>query len=141
MLPAATAKQFDNSPATAQQRASFEGKKKRDGFPFLTKQMLSTVRKQAKVLGVKAVPDNFKPEETMISVKLVLEGKTTLWSLRLNNPMLTLLQDAWGLDENNWIDKSFSLFLESDEHTGVSQIRVGDLQEVEAAPVSRSRKR
>jgi hypothetical protein len=125
MLPRA---QVDNSPATPQQRANFENGKgssrKRDGFPFLNKAMLSTAKKQAKVLDVREAPDNFKPGETLVQLKVALEGKTCLYSLRLNNPMLEVLQDAWGLDEDKWKNQTMSMFLEVDEFTGVGQIRL-----------------
>lgn len=118
-----------NTPATTAQRNAFEQKggtkKKRDGFPFLKKEThLSSVKKLFKVLDVREQPDNFKPEEELVMVKIALEGQTLLWPLRYTNPNLATLQEAWGLNEEDWKGKGGSLFIELQEFDGTGQIRV-----------------
>lgn len=122
---------IDNTPATQGQRAAFEsgGKstKKRDGFPFLKKENLSTTQKRFKVLDVREQEDVFSktdPKEELVMAKIALEGKTFLWPLRYNNPNLKTLQDAWGLDEKFWMSQEGALFTSVESFDGTSQIRV-----------------
>jgi hypothetical protein len=96
----------------------------RDGHDYLKWTHLSADPKTAKVLACRLQPDNFKPKEQLIMTKLSLDGQTFLFPLRLNNPNLQVLQNAFGYDENEWIDKKFHVFAEEDEVTGQHRIAV-----------------
>lgn len=118
-------------PATPQQsqsqassRTSSRGGRKREGYPFLTKDKLSMSPKLFKVIECREQPDNFKPDELLVMVKIALEGVTTLWPLRYTNPCLEVLQQAWGLDEKEWAGQTGSVFLSEPDFEGKQQTRV-----------------
>lgn len=88
--------------------------KSRTGVPFLTSEDLSKSPKEGKILGVRHDPENkFGPA---VLVKLALDGKAFMWTLRVKkNPNLQLLIGKFGRDENDWVGQKIRLYLELDE--------------------------
>jgi hypothetical protein len=89
------------------------GKKPRTGLPFLTFEMLTTTPKDATIVDVKYDETNqFGPS---VVLKLVLERKTVLWTVRIkNNPNYELLTEQFGHDESEFKDKKIQLAMEKD---------------------------
>lgn len=112
-----------NQPASSGQQQRRGGGRERGGLPFLKITNVAFDKKTAKVLSTRMESDNFKPDQEVVSVKIAYNSATYLWTLRMNNPNLDILIDAWGPEESKWIGKEFLLFLETDEHTNNSLIR------------------
>ena len=106
-----------------QQRRRSSGGGSGDGIKYLTKADVSVDKRPAKILSTRVQPDNFKPEEDVVSVKILFNGNVKLWTLRMTNPNLDTFIDAWSNDETTWLEKEFNLFLITDEHDGKTQIR------------------
>jgi hypothetical protein len=107
----------------------------RDGYDYLKAADLTEDKKTAKILSCRLQPDNFDKSRQLVSVKLSLNGVIKLWPVRINNPSLAVLQEAFGRNEDDWVEKRILLWSEEDEHTGKHQIAV------EAAPVEPKKKR
>jgi hypothetical protein len=95
------------------QVGSGTGKRARTGIPFLTFEMLSTTPKNADIVDVKYDEANrFGPS---VVLKLKLEGKATLWTVRIkDNPNYVILTEAFGHDEQDFKGKKIQLFMEKD---------------------------
>jgi hypothetical protein len=91
-------------------------------LPYLNADMLSTQPKEARILMVRNEPAHrFGPS---VVLKIVLEGKTMLWTLNIsNNPNFAILLHKFGKDENEWVDKRILLLLEQDEFSEQYNIR------------------
>ena len=90
------------------------GRRPRTGIPFLTFDMLSTSTKEAKILDIKVETENrFGPS---VVLKLALEGKMVLWTVRIkNNPNYSLLTEHFGHDENEFVGQKILLAMEKDD--------------------------
>ena len=99
------------------------GRGKRDGYPFLTKEELSSSKKKCKVLDVRLQADNYRPGSQLVALKLAFEGQMRLFWLRPTHPAYQILVDAWTQDENNWVNRNFFASLEVQEFDGSTQIR------------------
>lgn len=87
-------------------------------IPFLTVEHLTKQPKEAKVLSVRAMTKEWNGRASqVVSYKLAMDGHTFMWDLKLANPNLKILQDKFGLDENDHVGQKILLFLEQDEHT------------------------
>lgn len=102
--------------------------RERDGHEYLKWQDLSSDWKTAKILACQPMEDNFNKGKTLVMCKLSLEGKIRLFPLRVNNPNLEVLQNAFGVDENDWVDRHILLKTEEHSITGQHQI-VADVPE------------
>lgn len=52
-----------------------------------------------------------------VVLRLAIKGKSILWGLSLNNPSLDILTDAFGRNENDWVNQSIKMWLEEDKFT------------------------
>lgn len=91
-------------------------------LPYLNADMLSETPKEARILMVRNEPQHrFGPS---VVVKIVLEGKTMLWTLNIsNNPNFGILVNKFGKNEDEWVDKRILLLLEKDEFSEQYNIR------------------
>ena len=109
MLPAAGA----TEKATPRKNAGGSAR-----IPFLTVEHLTKQPKEATVLSVRAMTKEWNGRSSqVVSYKLAMDGHTFMWDLKLANPNLKILQDKFGLDENDHVGQKILLFLEQDEHT------------------------
>lgn len=123
MLPATTL-------GTPQQQSSGgarpQSARRQNGLPYIKVENLSTDKAIARVLDVRIAEP--APEGSRnfsdIRIKIACKGATWLYGLKLNNPELKKLQDAFSLDENNWPGKEFYLYVEEDEFDGKLYMRV-----------------
>jgi hypothetical protein len=95
------------------QTSGSRGKKPRTGLPFLTFEMLTTTPKDATIVDVKYDESNqFGPS---VILKVILDRKTILWTVRIkNNPNYELLTEQFGHDEESFKDKKIQLHMEKD---------------------------
>jgi len=114
------------------------GRKPRTGVPFLTFDMLSTTAMEAKILNIKVDTENrFGPS---VILKLALDGKIVLWTVRIkNNPNYTLLTDHFGHDENEFVGQKILLHMEKDDFSEQYFPRVSfpETKEKEQQPAKR----
>lgn len=100
------------------------GKRKRTGFPYVTIDDLSKSPQEFRVIGAKL--DKEGQYGPRIILKGAFKGETYLFTLNIkNNPNVVALTEKFGRDENDWVDKKFTVFAEEDDFTGRLQIRVG----------------
>lgn len=99
-------------------RSFGNGKRKQNGYTYLSTADLSTEKQTAKILDAKTMPDDFKPGQSKVVIKLKFKGEIKLWSLRQGNPNLETLGDALGDDETQWTNASVELFNEQDSFSG-----------------------
>ena len=111
----------EDGPSTT--RGGKRAPRARDGHDFLKADDLSTDPKTAKILAVRVQPDNFNPKVNVVMCKVTLDGHIKMWPIRLNNPNLEVLQNAFGTNENDWLDKKIQLSVEEDEFDGRHWIR------------------
>jgi len=99
------------------------GGRSANGMTYLTNEMLSTTAKAAKIIAVRADSENkYGPR---VILKLALDGQTIFWGVNIKkNPNYTLLEEKFGLDENEWVDKNIQLFLAKDDFSGQYFARV-----------------
>lgn len=89
-----------------------------NGLPFLTNEHLSKQPKEAKILSVRVVTKEWNGKSSQaVSLRLAMEGHQFMWDLKLSNPNLATLQQQFGLEENEYVDKKILLYLEQDEHS------------------------
>jgi hypothetical protein len=100
------------------------GRRANAGIPFLTADKLTPEMTPVKILGARVQPDNFKPDQNVVVVKLALKGNTYLWTLRNQNPNLDILCDTFGEDELKWIGEEIQMYVEVDDFDNKSWIRV-----------------
>jgi hypothetical protein len=130
--------QTSSQPQQQQQRRGGRtGGGSSDGIKYLSKADVSIDKRPAKILSTRVQPDNFKPEEDVVSVKILYNGNVKLWTLRMTNPNLDTFIDAWSNDESTWLEKEFNLFLITDEHDGKTQIRAEIITPAPAAKKTR----
>lgn len=124
---------YDGSTSTTNESKGSGRSRQRDGYPFLTwKDIGVGNRFNGKILSVKIQPDNFKPSQSSVSCKVAVGGNIFLYTLRINNPNLETLTEAWGSNEVDWVDKKVIWSVEEQEHDGRHNIRV----EPEQAPAA-----
>ena len=95
--------------------------RQRSGYTYITEQDLSKDKQLARVLAVKENDQKVSEGQRRFSdiiVKIAFKGETRLFGLKLNNPNLAILQEAFTQDENKWPDREFYLFLEEEEFSG-----------------------
>lgn len=84
---------------------------------------LSTDKRDAKILAVKADPDGRYGAQVI--AKIAVNGEVKFWYLDIKkNPNYKLLVDKLGHDENNWPDTRIQLDLEKDDFSDNMFIRV-----------------
>lgn len=98
--------------------------RRKGGMEYLKAEDLSTSPREARIVAVKFDPDhNFGPS---VVVKLALDGKVKFWTLRIRkNPNYQILLEAFGRDENSWVEKKVHLWNQEDEFSGQYFPRVG----------------
>lgn len=99
------------------------GKRKGTGLRYLSTDMLSPSHELATIVDARVEEDNFRPNQTQVTVKLKFKGEFLLWSLRPGNPNLETLGDAMGDDETTWKGHEVELYIEVDAFNGKSWIR------------------
>ena len=142
MLPASTAgKPQTQSTGNRQQSGG------RSGLNYIKPANLTTDKAIAKILDVRVAepPQDGTRNFSDIRFKIALRGVTWLYGVRLNNPELKKLQDAFGLDENNYPGKKFYMYVQEDEFDGRIYMRVEPItedeeEEAEPSPVPQTRK-
>jgi hypothetical protein len=99
-------------------------KPKRAGaMEYLQNEALSKQPKEAKILAIKADPDN--KYGARVILKLAFEGKIVFWGVNIKkNPNYQLMLDKFGDDENDWTDQRILIHLEQDEFSGQYFARV-----------------
>jgi hypothetical protein len=102
---------YEPSPATTTTTTSSKsGKSKQSGHKYLSVNDLTHSPKDAKILACMVeVQHNFSKTESVVIVKLSLDGQIRLWTLRVNNPNLDTLTHAFGSEENDWVEKKIQL--------------------------------
>lgn len=101
-----------------------KGGSNRGGLPYLKTENLNFDKRTANIIAARTEDDNFKPGQQAVVVKIAFAGNTYLWTLRLDNPNLDILCDAFGDDEEKWPGKEFLLFLETDSFNNKNWMRV-----------------
>jgi hypothetical protein len=104
--------------------------RKNTGYPKLTNDLLSTVPNKVKVLAVKVGENPYQQGQKQLTVKAALNGQIVMWYLSLTNPIYAKLYEWYGSDENDYVDKTFLLFLEMDDFNGKMWQRVKQLPEM-----------
>ena len=102
-------------PRPDEDGSSTPARSKRAGsMRYLKNEDLSKTPKEAKIIGVKADPDN--KFGAGVVLKMSLEGQTIFWTVRTKrNPNYRILTEKFGFDENDWNGNKILLFLEQDE--------------------------
>jgi hypothetical protein len=108
------------------------GRRRGTGLRYLNTDMLSTAHQLASIADARVQPDNFRPGEFAVVVKLKFRGEFILWSLRPKNPNLETIAEALGDDETTWKGRDIELYVEEDDFDGRKQIRA----EVAPAPTA-----
>lgn len=103
--------------------------RQRDGHNYLNWEDIGNGTRPGKILACRVQPDSFDKSQTSVVCKVTVDGKIFIYTLRLNNPNLETLQNAWGFDENDWVDKKVTWSTEEDEVTGRHNIRVEPAEE------------
>lgn len=125
----ATTEEVQTAPSRGNSRGRGRGNRERDGHNFLKWEEIGNGTKPGKILAVKVQPDNFDKSQTCVMCKVSVDGQIRLYALRINNPNLETLQNAWGFDENDWVDKKVTWSVEEDDLTGRHNIRVDPAEE------------
>lgn len=107
----------------APQQGGNQRKGKRTGLRYLSADMLSTTHQAATIVDARIQPDNFRPGQDAVVVKLKFKGEFLLWTLRQGNPNLEGFGDAMGDDEQNWKNHDIELYIEEDQFDGKKWIR------------------
>jgi hypothetical protein len=94
------------------------------GIPYLKTENVNFDKRTANIIACRVEDDAFKPGQQAVVAKIAFAGNTYLWTIRLDNPNLDILCDAFGDDEQKWVGKDFLLFLETDEFTNKNYTRV-----------------
>jgi hypothetical protein len=111
--------------------------RKRSGLRYLTADMLSATHQIATVVDARVQPDNFRPGQDSVVVKLKFKGEFILWTLRSGNPSLEVLGDAMGDDESSWKGHDIELYIEEDSFDGKKWIRS---EVAPSAPTTKSKR-
>lgn len=117
MLPAPASR--SNTPSA---RA---GNNASGGVPKLTTQEVTFDKREARIIGVKAIAGKFGSQ---IIVKISYNGQGFLWYLGLDNPNFELFIDKLGQDENKWVDASFMLANTTDDFNGKTWPTASDVK-------------
>lgn len=104
----------------------------RSGFPYLNQtnqtEYLEVGNKfETKILDCR-VNSSPSGNQSPITLKLAIKGRTVLWGLRTNNPALETLIQLFGQNENDWSGQKIFMFLEEDEFTGQIWPHVGPVE-------------
>lgn len=89
-------------------------------IPTLKLENLSQDFKTANILETRQVDGKYGKQ---VAVKLTFGGGTYIWYLKLNNPNLRFLVQAFGQDETTWAGNEFMLGLEHDSFNNRLQMR------------------
>lgn len=117
--------QRSDAPQQSRGRSSGGSSKgQRGGLPYLKQENITFDKRTASIIAARTEDDNFKPGQQAVVVKMAFAGNTYLWTLRLDNPNLDILCDAFGDDEEKWVGKEFLLFLETDTFNNKNWMRV-----------------
>lgn len=104
---------------------SFRGtQKKRTGFPFLSTEKVTTDKQHGRIVGARVEPDTFRKNEDVVALKIQFKSQMYLYNLRTNNPVMEALAEAWGEDEQQWINKDVVIFNEEDDFNGKTWLRI-----------------
>lgn len=92
------------------------------GFPYLNQtnqsEYFDTESKvKVKILDCRVTA---KPagNQSPITLKLAIRGRTILWGIRTSNQNLPTLVEMFGKNENDWADQEMMMSLQEDEFTG-----------------------
>lgn len=84
---------------------------------YLKNDHLTKNPKEARILAVRVDTENMYGARVVL--KLVLEGKTLFWGVNIKkNPNYQTMVAKFGKDEDDWVDKKITLFLQEDTFTG-----------------------
>lgn len=89
------------------------------GLPFINAEDLSTQPQEAKILMVKFTEKGGKSNQPSITLKCAFKGDIRyVWMpARTSDARYKLFLDAFGPDENNWVEERFTMHLEKNEFT------------------------
>lgn len=95
------------------------------GLNFINPQDLTTTPQEAKILMVR-LTEKGKNGQPSITLKVAFKGDIRyVWlPARKSDARYALLLNAFGPDENNWVDERIHLFLEKDEFSENYQQRI-----------------
>lgn len=95
------------------------------GLNFINPQDLTTTPQEAKILMVR-LTEKGKNGQPSITLKVAFKGDIRyLWlPARRSDARYNLLLNAFGPDENNWVDERIHLYLEKDEFSENYQQRI-----------------
>lgn len=105
------------------------------GLPFINTEDLSTQPQEAKILMVKFTEKGGKSNQPSITLKVAFKGEIKyVWMpARISDPRYKMFLDAFGPDENNWVDERFTMQLKKDEFTEKYQTQFNIIQEKKGA--------
>lgn len=111
------------NPTQPQQAAPAQGARRqsrqRDGFPFLKWDNIGVGNRiNGKIMLAQVQSDTFKPQESLVMCKVAVAGNIYMYPLRTNNPNLKTLTDAWGADENDWLERKVIWSVEENQLDG-----------------------
>jgi hypothetical protein len=89
------------------------------GLAFVNPEDLSTQPQEAKILMVKFTEKGGKSNQPSITLKIAFKGDIRyVWMpARISDPRYKLFLDAFGPDENNWVEERFTMKLKKDDFT------------------------
>jgi hypothetical protein len=88
------------------------------GYEYITLKDLNHNKKLTKVIDVRQNESQAQNRFNDIILKVAFDGRTRLYGLKTSNPVFKTLFDAWGGNENDWVDHEFYLYTEQDDFTG-----------------------
>lgn len=114
---------------------------KRSGFEFLKNEHLSEEFQDAKIIAMLTEPDEVRKisQYNDVIVKIAMKGKQYLWGLTAGNPNYEAMHQQFGSDENDWLNQTIQIGLESDDFSGKQWARVR-FPDQESKPAPRKKK-
>lgn len=127
-----------------QQQSGGGGTKRQQGYDYARydSPWLTYDEQTAKIQEVKINPQvEGRQNYSDVVVKFTVGGKPHLLGLRVGNPELDKLTDAFGDNENQWVGREFAIYLEEDVFDGKKWVRVRPLNEGERSEEHQTRTR